>query len=313
MTDPRAVSAAPRAESAAGTPDRLKKLQEDRGLETGFIQLWATSPERSWYLERRKKILRYVTVGVAIILLALGIWLAWRTSSGGKAALALSVAAFVVLGWCTVPYWAAKVAFRDRKRATAAYEVDVALRRVCEQHGKVSLPLPQLFELNRRQLNEYQEMTKRQQQMAFQLTWAASVLAFAVLVVGATVSLRVPAGSSQYVAGGLTGLGTLLSGFLGKTFFEGHRHAMDQLNYYYAEPSMTGRMLAAERIVEKLANGKQTDYARDIVKSLLTWQPPSAPLAKPGTSDAEEGQKRARPGRIRRPRNPVAQAFNGTP
>lgn len=76
---------------------------------------------------------------------------------------------------------------------------------------------------------------------------------------------------------GLAELGALLSSYLGKTFFEGHRAAMEQLNFYYAEPSLTGRVLAAERIAENMVRKPQATYAKEFVRTLLTWKPPQPP------------------------------------
>ena len=273
-------------------PDRLRTLQSQRGLKLESIQLWATSPELAWYIERRSTRIYRFFISVVLITLVLELLLAAVASTHKSAFMvAVGVLGAMALAQCTVPYWAARRAFLDRKRALAAYRVDVALQKVCkERKENDQLPLAGLFELNRRQLDEYQEMTKRQQLVAFQLTWAAATLAFVVLIGGTVLSFKSGTGSKQYVVGGLTALGTLLSGFLGKTFFEGLRHAMDQLNYYYAEPSMTGRMLAAERVVKKLDANDQAKYTDTIVKSLLSWKPPPAPLRGGGKNASPQGE-----------------------
>ncbi|MDQ1695965.1 MAG: Histone H1-like nucleoprotein, partial [Frankiaceae bacterium] len=95
-----------------------------------------------------------------------------------------------------------------------------------------------------------------------------------------------------------TGLGALLSGYLTKTFYEGHRAAMRQLNLYYREPYMTGRLLAAERIIGKLDNNAANrKFAEEIVKGLLEWQlPPVEDVTGPSTgADPDAGNGNADP------------------
>lgn len=142
---------------------------------------------------------------------------------------------------------------------------------------------PSLFYLNRRQLDEYQELTKRQQHLAFVMTWSASVAAFIVLIVGVLAVVNQDDVSGKFIAGGLTALGALLSGFLGKTFFDGHETATRQLNHYYSEPSLTGRLLAAERIIEQLSPNDKSKQAVELITTMLKWQPPTPPVKSPKT------------------------------
>lgn len=276
--DPEAEAEAGARSEAADGADALRGLQDAVGLDTRSITIWATSPERSWYLARRHNLVRTWVVplaAAATLAAAAFIWLAPEHERLGQLIALVGGLALVGLAWSAMPYWAARRAFRERRRATAAYRVDVALREVSRPRprGKdgvrEALQLSGLFELNRRQLDEYQELTKRQQRVAFGLTWAAATAAFLVLVGGTVLSLRQDPGSAQYVVGGLTGLGTLLSGFLGKTFFDQHGEAIRQLNRYYREPSRTGRLLAAERLIRDLDKTAADECRQLMVENLL--------------------------------------------
>jgi hypothetical protein len=264
--------------------DQLKYLLQEAGLTPGLIDQWASSPERSWYLGRRfwykpgPHLGIYVWVAVGLALLVVTVVVAaitvddasprfWTASRVVGAA--FGVAGLVTLGWCSVPYWAARRAFRARRRAAARYSVDAALvqlRAAMAADGKRA-ELARMFELNRRQLDEYQELTKSQQRMAFALTWGAAVASLLILVIGSTVALRV-GDADKYIAGGLTALGSLLSAFLGAVFFRGHEHAMNQLNHYYLEPSLTGRMLAVERMLEHLPDSREKG---ETAKLMMKW------------------------------------------
>jgi hypothetical protein len=273
-----AADKAPRGRAQSpGSPDRLRHLQESQNLDTRLISLWSTSAERTWYMGRRSRV--YIWCGVGLVLVLGGLWSstielnrAWGPEKlWGLVAIVLGA---VVLAWCTVPYWSARRAYASRKRAVATYRVDQAieeLRKVMET-GQGNLQLPRLFDLNRRQLDQYQDLTKSQQHVAFVLTWCAAVGAFLVLIAGSILALRV-GDEDKFITGGLTALGTILSTFLGKTFFEGHREAMKQLNYYYAEPSLTGRLLAAERILDQLPEESRSEYVAALITRILAPDP----------------------------------------
>lgn len=247
------------------------------------LDVWSYSDEYTQYRESRKTVAKRVLVGasaavVAGMVLASTNWAKWASLAdaidGGAGwrifwATLFGIVGSVMLTWATFPYFASRRAFRERKRASAAIGVEVALRGLASSPSG-SLPLPELFVLNRRQLDEYQTITKRQQAMAFMLTWAATGLAFVVLVLGIILSYRTEPGTDQYVVAGLTGLGSLITAFLTKTFYDGYDKATKQLSVYYAEPNLTGRALAAERLIDGMEDREaRTAAAREVMAVLL--------------------------------------------
>ena len=248
------------------------------------VGTWSTSGERQAYLDRRSRVIvvalpamALAVVGYAMIKPEDRSWVEWS----GTGAL---VVAAILLTWCLMPYWASGRAYRQRKLATAAARVDKAVEDIAAAED---LPLPMLFKLNRRQLDEYQEMTKKQQRSAFLLTQAASVAAFVALTAGVVLTFRMSADGGRYVVGGLSGLGALLSSFLAKTFYRSHQDANQQLNHYYLEPQRTGRILAAERLARWLKEEPASRYTEEMVRELLKWEMPSANgLTPPPGSEA---------------------------
>lgn len=276
-----ASAKAPLDAAKPGSPNRLRYLLDQGGYKPELIDQWESCPERTWYMERRRQILVWVGLGLACWIYA--IWVGadslndrvWTPVTVW--AVVIAAAGLVVLSWSTVPYWAARRAFVGRRKATARYRIEKALEELRATMEKAdSRPAEQLakmFALNRGQLDEYQQLTKRQQRMAFGLTWGAAVAALLILVVGSILALRV-GDQDKYITGGLTALGSLLSAFLGGTFFKGHEKAMEQLNLYYLEPSLTGRMLAAERILSHMPDNERSKHASEILMKLLAWEPP---------------------------------------
>jgi len=262
-------------------PDSLRALQEVVGFDSQWLHLWASSPERDWYLTGRRVSRRRIEPGILTIVLA---WILVPL-----AFLALDPMQWYIMGlatwgtltiaWATSPYWAARRAFLQRRKLHVAYRVNTAVEEIYEHAKKhKELSLPMLFNLNRRQLDEYQVLTKQQQRAAFRLTWLAAFMGFAVLLFGIGV-LGSGLGTDKYVVSLVAGLGAALSGYLGRTFFKAHQEAMKQLNYYYGEPNLTGRLLAAERITGNLKTkgGAQGEYVMKMVEALLDWENPVIP------------------------------------
>lgn len=285
---PRPTHWLTRAYRKLSDPPKLKldlaKLDEPR------IELWANSPERDWYLFRRGWVVG-CAIGVGLLgFIAVLLAQPGSTTTNRYWATVIGILAAVLGAWCTMPYWAARRAFRERRTRMAAYRADYELKTLggvdpaLNGHGRRGnqaardLPLHALFRLNRRQLDAYQEMTRRQQRNAFHMTQAASVVAFGLVVAGVVLTLNTGPTTQDYIVGGLSGLGAALSAFLGHTFYRTHRDANAQLNWYYIEPYATGRLLIAERITETLVDNsvQKAANAETMIKALLAWELPSA-------------------------------------
>ena len=310
---PESISANGAGARAAGTygafikdlfyfqpPPRLA-LDLDK-LAAPSVDLWADSPERQWYTDRRRSVFKWLLLavvlgGVAAFLLRPD----GGTPNQSYTGIILAAATGGLAVWCTVPYWAARRAFIERRAKIAAFRADTALHTLGQMSAAggngntgngnsgngnsgngqlgtspIDMPLHTLFKLNRRQLDAYQELTRRQQRNAFHLTQAASVVGLAVLVTGIVLTFQNDPSANDYVIGGLTGLGALLSAFLGHTFYRTHRDANAQLNWYYVEPYATGRLLIAERLVQVLCldDRQKADQATTMINALLSWELP---------------------------------------
>ena len=255
------------------------KPEEDLDVRT-----WAVSRERDSYLDRRRRCILYAIAG-AIVLAGSGFLLAGRQDSPGSSDAAFwnmmvivsAVAGCAVITFSIVPYLSTRSAYRQRRLALASARVDRAITQACE--GANPLKIEHLFELNRRQLDEYQLLTRKQQKSSFVSAQIASAVAFAVLVAGIVIALSGNSDIEKYLTSGLTALGSLLSGFLAATFYKSARDANTQMNRYYLEPQRTGRLLAAERIVSHIAPPPSESRA-EMITAVLGWEMPGDRLKK---------------------------------
>ena len=250
----------------------------DEYLESVQANLWAVSPERSWYMTRRPKVFLAVGAGVILLVLAAVVGQPPSTDTERWWALVLVAVAVLVLGYATFPYWAARRAFLERRRKTAAYRAEIALRGLTESD---TIPFSKLFSYNRKQLDAYQEESRNQQRAAFRQAQLASVVGLVILAAGIVVSLGQAPGSSQYVVAGLAGLGAALSAYISNTFARSARQADQQLNLYYREPHMIGRVMVTEHLAQGLSEDRRNEQLTAMITTMLGWPLPGDEPAPP--------------------------------
>jgi hypothetical protein len=278
-------------------------------MTTNGIVTWMTSPENDSYTKTglRRSTLR---AWVAIVLsLVSGASLAYAQGHPGYFVLGtigLVVSGCMVL-WSMAPYWTARRAYFERVQAEKSKAVEDALKHLEGQNSKDALPLTALYIFNRRQLDEYQTLTKRHAEVSFRNAQVAAGIGFAVLVVGAALVVQQKAASAsvQYAIGGLSTLGALLSTYLSRTYFRSHQEAMTQLAIYYEEPFLTSRALSAERIISRIPSLGVTPTDSNIailvqrllspVDSLAPDKPDQATrtLDSGGSAPGKDGEEKA--------------------
>jgi hypothetical protein len=122
----------------------------DEQLAKVEASLWVGSPERDWYMKRRAKVMVFACLGGALLLLAGCLGQPPRTAGEMWWAAIVLAFAFFTLCYCTFPYWAARLAFSERRRKSAAYRAEKAL---ADLGAESPVPLPKLLVYNRRQLD----------------------------------------------------------------------------------------------------------------------------------------------------------------
>jgi hypothetical protein len=89
---------------------------------------------------------------------------------------------------------------------------------------------------NELRMDSYHEMTVLHARSSFRNSQIAMALGLLIPIFGAVTVIRSGSLTSQLVVGGLTALGSTFSGFLGRTFLESHKRALEQVNYLFSQP-----------------------------------------------------------------------------
>lgn len=287
-------AAAPSDSPGKSSVPSSRDLKRQSGVD---VETWGVSDERTTYFARRHRV--YATALGGLLSVVGGVLLL-ATYPSGSAVLEITVhghyerffgsmttvAGGVVIAYSFLPYLSARSAFRARRFAFASALVSKAIDDACEEPD--SLQIQQLFRLNRRQLDEYQSVTRRQQRSAFLLAQAATLIAFAVLIAGIIITLSSDKNIDKYITGGLSALGSALSAFVAATFFSLQKDANRQMYRYYLEPQRTGRLIAAERAANKLKDmGADPAVLSSIVNAVLGWEMPLEDSQVPTTKSSD--------------------------
>jgi hypothetical protein len=72
--------------------------------------------------------------------------------------------------------------------------------------------------------------------MSFYASLAAASISLLTLASGAAVAIGLPATTAKVAVSALATAGSVLSGFLAKTFLESYQMASRQMSYYYGQP-----------------------------------------------------------------------------
>lgn len=258
-------------EMSGSEPEMDFDQAEFEGVEA---QLWGRSPERRWYMKRRPKVFAGAICGLALLLAAATVGQPPQTDREAWWAVLLAGLGLASVGYSTFPYWAARLAFNERRRKMAAYVASDTLAEI--RRGGERIPLNTLFAYNRRQLDAYQQEARNQQRLAFRYALLTSALGFVVLAVGISASFKGGPGTEAYVAAGLSGVGAALSAYVAGTMLRISRRADTQLNRFYMEPHMMGRLLLTERLMESADPAMKNAQREELIQRALTWPLPGA-------------------------------------
>jgi hypothetical protein len=106
--------------------------------------------------------------------------------------------------------------------------------------------LKRLAWVNFKQLRGFTRIAQRQARMSYYASLAAAAISLLVLASGAAVAVDLPTTTAKVTAGTLATAGTVLSGFLVKTFLTSYQMASRQMSYYYGQPLVHCYLLHAE-------------------------------------------------------------------
>jgi hypothetical protein len=170
---------------------------------------------------------------------------------------------------------------RRLRAAAARAEVEQAIDRIGSE-----VDLRDLLRVNRRQMEAYEVLTRRQAASSYRLSHLALAIGLAVVVTGSVWALRADETSTQVVAAALSTVAAAISGFIARTYLRIYERTLEQLNHYFEQPLVSSYVLTAERLIDKMgAEHRDGAYAK-VVEELMDWRTPS-PVRPPRKAAAK--------------------------
>jgi Cyanobacterial TRADD-N associated 2-Transmembrane domain len=158
----------------------------------------------------------------------------------------------------------ARAKFYERQERAARLGVDEALEEVQDVTD-----LPGLLRFNRRQMEAYESLTRRQAASSYRLSHIALAIGFALVVGGGAAAITASGTAAKVSAAGLAAIAAAVSGFLARTYLRIYERTLLQLNFYYEQPLVSSYVLTAERLVDKMGSDRRDDSLSRIIEELL--------------------------------------------
>jgi hypothetical protein len=253
------------------------------GAKPGLVEArpWQGSEDEAKALKKRKR--AFIIAGGLVLLGALFV-LGGVTygSMGGDPFYLYGAGAFVGVYGGLFTAWIGHLSFAGERTKFTEREETIAAaanRRRMSNLIVDELSLENVFLNNRQAVDSYHALTKSQAQKAFTSCQLAMAIGLAVLIFGAGVVLSGASTPVKITVGVLTGISTLLSGYVTRTFLKAYSSSIDQMNKFYQQPVIAGYLIHAERIAQHLGDAKTR-----ALESLVAECIAAAQRVAPGTT-----------------------------
>jgi len=131
------------------------------------------------------------------------------------------------------------------------------------------MSLPSLVELNRLTLTQYHLIATDQAQKSFRSSQRAMLIGFIWLIACFTAVVLNRSLHGQIIAATMAPVGSILAGFLGRTYLFVYEQALVQLRQYYNQPLLDSYYLAAERLASEMSHEARDRLSENAVEQLL--------------------------------------------
>jgi len=173
----------------------------------------------------------------------------------------ITVAGLLAIGF----YWRAKNMDARIAQENARHQrEETTLKRMREP-----MSLPSLIELNRLMLTEYHSIATDQAQKSFRSSQRAMLSGITWLIACFTAGIVSSSLHGRIIAATMAPVGSILAGFLGRTYLFVYEQALVQLRQYYNQPLLNSYYLTAERLTSEMSREARDRLSEKVVEQLL--------------------------------------------
>jgi hypothetical protein len=188
---------------------------------------------------------------------------------------ALGAVAIALVAVSLIVYSAARASFLERQETAAREAVEEAVADLQDE-----LTLKALMQINRKQIEAYHLLTRQQATEAYRNSVVAMATGLLTLVSGVLAVIFLPGidETQRITTAGLTAIGSVVGGYVSRTFMRTYTIALQQLNRYFEQPLQTSYLLAAERLIDRLGDARQDRLRIKVIDHMLGATEQSARL-----------------------------------
>ena len=143
-------------------------------------------------------------------------------------------------------------------------------------------------------LEKYHELAVIQGRQSFRMLLLFSALGFGLLVFVVWKATEVESAAGGVALGAAGTAGTALTAYIGRTFMRAYQDANERLIDYFKEPLHMSRLLASERLLNRMKETQRDEAIRRIIANALTFK------------DGSASERRRRDDTIQRPEDYIA-------
>ncbi|MGW3413572.1 TRADD-N-associated membrane domain-containing protein [Streptomyces sp. NPDC000888] len=234
-------------------------------------QAWRNSNEVS----RLKKLRRNFIAGI-VPAVATGAFVAWLADNNPSRkeilqGMGLALIAYSYMGSYAIILVKQRLRREFRDRILLGEALD-ELRQAEDEIGESDVSFQSLWIATQKRLDYYHKIATSQAEKSFLYAQIAASTGFFVLITSAVIAAFARSTTGSVVAGaaGVTASG--LGAYIGSTFTKTQERSSAQLEAYFKQPLEFSKYLAAERLVETLAQADRSPAIRDIITAITGGQ-----------------------------------------
>jgi hypothetical protein len=264
---------------------------------------WPNSEEER-KARKSRKTTYIVAVTVGLVAAATGVVGVSYSANGGDpfwwyfAAVASGYFAGLLALIAHMSYNGERTKFNEREATIA----EAASRERIGQLIVDELSLESVFVNNRSAVERYHHLTQAQAEKAFNNCQAAMMVGLGLLVLGGIVILSGVPTPTKITVGVLTGIATLVSGYVTRTFLRTYSDTITQMNKLYQQPVVSGYLIHAERVAMSLGDARENALETLISECVNAAR---SVQGRPRAETPSHGRSRQRSG-LRQDEMPVA-------
>ncbi len=278
--------------SLTGQPERIEPSAESEERDRAQLRL-------AWGASTARRVAAWVTAPVAG-LVAFGLVAAAKVFALGQPP---SLGDFI-LGypiWWVVglaagglaaggAYTLSLTTFRNTwyARRTLGQQAEEVRRADAGVQNEASPEFAALWRATQARLDYYHQIATSQSQRSFRYGQLAAVAGFVVVVVSAAAA-ALASSTGAAIAAAVTGVaGGGLGGYIGATFMRAQESATTQLRAYFDQPLELSRVLAAERLLDRLDDDHLQQSLQEIIRAIVVTHASGAVVPGPSPTGPAE-------------------------